>query len=83
MCPGAREQSIRGERGPDALRLLISFGRYPRKRQPARSPMGELTSGSCLGQKELIKMQVVIEQRRVLDDTVLQHSSLGLRPPRP
>ncbi len=32
--------------------------------------MGELTSGSCLGQEEPIKMQVVIEQRRVQDDTV-------------
>jgi hypothetical protein len=39
--------------------------------------MGELTSGSCLGQEEPTKMQVVIEQRRVQDDTVRQHSSLG------
>jgi hypothetical protein len=39
--------------------------------------MGELTSGSCLGQEEPIKMQVVIEQRRVQDDTARQHSSLG------
>jgi hypothetical protein len=71
-------RGIGRERQPDALRLL-TFVRLMSSKPPAgsvRSPMGELTSGSCLGQEEPIKMQVVIEQRRVQDDTVRQHSSL-------